>query len=72
MVKNIFLNVIALLALVFSVRILMHNPEPIGLFIVFLLVTFVALVIYIQFLKVNESKLTKKSPVKNKNIKNHH
>lgn len=72
MSKNIFLNVIAILASVFSIRILMNNPEPIGFFIVFLLITFIALIIYIQFLNINASKLSKKSLLKNKHIKNHH
>jgi len=66
MVKKILLTLMALPASVFSIIILMNNPEPIGLVIVFLLFTFIALAIYVQFLDGTESKLAKKDLLKHK------
>lgn len=66
MVKKILLTLMALPASVFSIIILMNNPEPIGLVIVFLLFTFIALAIYVQFLDGAESKLAKKDLLKHK------
>jgi hypothetical protein len=71
MVKNILLTLLVLPASVFSIIILMNNPQPVGLVIVFLSLAFISLVIYMLFLNRFDSNTRKKAFIKNKNFKNH-